>query len=97
MLREDPAIVGSRLTALGLSRGTNAPELLFCSWKVGLDPDTVLRYGCILTVAVCHSRCLGAFSNAPSRAQLLIEELTSRVWDGRDAGARVRPGHSHGS
>jgi hypothetical protein len=36
--------------------------------------DTVLRYGCVLTVAVCHSRCLRASSIAPSRTQLLIGE-----------------------
>ena len=40
-------------------------------WQI-LRTDTVLRYGCVLTVAVCHSRCLRASSNAPSRAQLLI-------------------------
>ena len=32
--------------------------------------DTVLQYGCVLTVAVCHSRCLRDSSNAPSRAQI---------------------------
>ena len=57
-------------------------------WQ-GLHTDTVLRYRCILTVAVCHSRCLRAASNAPSRAQLFIEELTSRVWDGRTAGEGI--------
>ena len=49
--------------------------------------DTVLRYGNVLTVAVCHSRCLRASSIAPPRNQLLIGELASRVWDGRAAGA----------
>ena len=57
--------------------------------------DTVLRYGCVLTVAVCHSRCLRASSIAPSRANYIVE-LASRVCDGRAAGTRVRPGQSHG-
>jgi hypothetical protein len=35
-------------------------------WQ-GLRTDTVLRYGCVPTVAVCHSRCLRASSIAPSR------------------------------
>ena len=63
----------------------------------GLCTDTVQRFGCVLTVAVCHSRCLRATSIAPSRKQLLIEELASRVWDGRDAGARFRSGPCHWS
>jgi hypothetical protein len=59
--------------------------------------DTVLRYGCVLTVAVCHSRCRRASSIVPSRTQLLIGKLASCVWDGRAAGARFWPGPSHGS
>ena len=63
----------------------------------GLCTDTVQRFGCVLTVAVCHSRCLRDSSIAPSRTQLLIGELASCVWDGRAAGARFWPGASHGS
>ena len=61
----------------------------------GLCTDTV--FVCVLTVAVCHSRCLRATSITPSRKQLLIEELDSRVWDGQDADALFRSGPSHWS
>jgi hypothetical protein len=40
-------------------------------WK-GLCPDTVLRYGCVLTVAVRHFRCRRASSIKPCRTQLLF-------------------------
>ena len=36
----------------------------------GPRTDTVLRYGCVLTVTVRHSRCRRASSNALSRAQV---------------------------
>jgi hypothetical protein len=51
-------------------------------WQ-GVRTDTVLRYGCVLTVAVCHSRCLRSVSIAPSQTQILIGKLASSVWDGR--------------
>ena len=57
-------------------------------WQ-GLRTDTVLGYALLSVIP--------ASPNAPSRAQIFIGELASRVWDGRAAGARVRPGHSHGS
>ncbi len=37
----------------------------------GPSTNKVQRYGCVLTVAVCHSRCLRASSIALSRPQLL--------------------------
>ena len=45
----------------------------------GLRTDTVLRYGYVLTVAVCHSRCLRGFFDRAFPATTTLEATSRRL------------------
>jgi hypothetical protein len=67
--------------------GEHQPRVL------GLRTDTVLRYGCVLTVAVCHFRFLRAFPTiASSRTQPFITDMRGR--GGGAAAAAAAPSTS---
>ena len=70
---------------VGERRAPGAHGAVMRAPRVAGPSDTMLRYGCVLTVSICHSCCLRDSSNAPSRSQILIGELASHVWCSRAA------------
>ena len=55
---------------VGERRAPGAHGAVMRAPRVAGPSDTMLRYGCVLTVSICHSCCLRDSSNAPSRSQI---------------------------